>query len=44
MYRIPESLRSRVEGILLVLEMKQQYWYYRAWRECYLYDDFIHRK
>jgi len=28
--RIPEFLRSRVEGILLVLEMKQRLWYYVA--------------
>ena len=28
--RIPESLQGRVEGILLVLEMKQRLWYYIA--------------
>ncbi|MBA7494978.1 hypothetical protein ES702_05557 [subsurface metagenome] len=33
MYRIPESLRKRVEGILLVLEMKQRLWYYIALNE-----------
>jgi len=33
MCRIPECLRSRVEGILLVLEMKQRLWYYIALNE-----------
>ena len=30
MSRVPEVLQSRVEGILLVLEMKQRLWYYVA--------------
>ena len=30
MVRIPESLCERVEGILLVLGMRQRLWYYIA--------------
>ena len=30
---IPEGLRKRFEGILLVLEMKQRLWYYIALNE-----------